>query len=375
MISRREVLKMTAAGAFAAAVSRAASATAAVTTLPVHRRAVADSSDLARLTTAGLRALPPLRYARAIAPTGRTRTFTLTLATASVQPLPGHSVAVKSINGTSPGPLLRMVEGDAVEITVINRLARAITIHWHGIPVPFPMDGAGDVSQNPIQPGERFTYRWTAPQAGTYMYHAHFNDMQLENVAGMIVVAPQTGGREPRYDVESSIFITNIEWEDARSVEAQAVLANSMLMPSMAANPKADPNPNMGGSMDRMDMVEYWCFNGKTFPATDPIRVRRGDLVRVRFGNFTHMTHPMHLHGHWFRVIAQDGNPADRPQIVNTVPVHPGQTKEIDFIANNPGVWPLHCHILAHMLDNQDKMAGLMTVVQYEGYGLPKMMT
>jgi len=59
---------------------------------------------------------------------------------------------------------------------------------------------------------------------------------------------------------------------------------------------------------------------------------------------------------------------------VNTVAVNPGQTIDIDFIANNPGVWPLHCHILAHVLDNRDKMAGQLTVVQYDGYGLPKTM-
>ena len=59
---------------------------------------------------------------------------------------------------------------------------------------------------------------------------------------------------------------------------------------------------------------------------------------------------------------------------MNTVPVHPGQTIDIDFLANNPGVWPMHCHIVSHMVDNHDLMSGLMTVVRYEGFGLPAMM-
>jgi len=365
---------MSAAGAFALAVARAHEAAAGAAIQPVARRPLGGERDLGRLTTADLRALAPLRPAKAIARTRNTRPFTLTLAAANVEPLPGHAVTVFSVNGTSPGPILRMIEGDDVEITIVNRMTLPATIHWHGIPVPFLMDGAGMVSQSPVQPGQTFTYRWTAPQAGTYMYHTHFDDMQEETICGMIVVAPQTTGREPRYNVDTEIFISSIEWEQSRKIEAQAVLANSMLMPQMAANAKADPNPDMGGAMDRMDMVEYWCFNGKSFPATKPIRVRSGDLVRVRFANFSHMTHPMHLHGHWFRVIAQDGNPFERPNIVNTLAIHPGQTMEIDFLANNPGVWPLHCHILAHMLNNRDQMAGLMTVVQYEGYGLPKMM-
>jgi len=373
MMRRRDVLAMGATGALAAAIARANQAMAGTSVPPTPRRAGPMALD--RLTTAALRALPPLRPARGIVPTGRTRHFMLSLATANVEPLPGHSVPVRAVNGTSPGPTLRMTEGDSVEIVVVNQLAQATSIHWHGIPVPFLMDGSGMISQNLIEPGQSFTYRWIAPQAGTYMYHAHANDLAQDTVCGMIIVEPRDTGREPRYASDTALFISTVDWEQSRDVEAQAVLANSMLMPQMAADAKADPNPGMGDSMDRMDMVEYWCFNGRSFPATAPIRVAEGDLVRVRFANFTGMTHPMHLHGHWFRWIAQDGSPIELPQIVNTVAVNPGQTIDIDFIANNPGVWPLHCHILAHMLDNRDQMAGLMTVVQYEGYGLPKMMT
>ena len=372
MISRKDVLKMSAAGGLALAASRATQAMAGATqvsgTVPV-------ANGLGYLTTADLRALPKLRPATVVKRTGHKRTFTLVLAPAIVEPLPGHPVQTRTVNGISPGPVLRMTEGDDVEITVVNRLAQGTSIHWHGVPVPFAMDGVAMISQEPTQPGQQFVYRWTAPQAGTYMYHSHFNDMeQSENVIGMIVVAPQDRSREPRYDVDVPIAMTSVDWEPSRNIEAQAVLANSMLMPVMAVNPKADPNPGMGDAMQRMDMVEYWCFNGKTFPAVEPIRVKRGDLVRVRFANITHMTHPMHLHGHWFRWIAQDGVPLAEPQAMNTIPVHPGRTIDIDFVANNPGVWPLHCHILSHMVDNKDVMSGLVTAIVYEGFTLPAMM-
>jgi len=371
MISRRDVLKMSAAGAFGVALANAGAAMAGVSaTKPMGT----GGGELDRLTTAALRALPALRPARAVSRTGRTKTFTLTLATATIEPLPGHSVPVRAVNGLSPGPVLRVTEGDDVSVTVVNRLTMAATIHWHGVPVPFLMDGAGMISQQAIEPGQTFVYRFTAPQAGTYMYHSHYNDLELVSVAGMLVVDPQSSGREPRYASDVPIFISNIEWEQARNVEAQAVLANSMMMASMASNAAADPKPEMGDAMDRMDMVEYWCFNGKTFPATKPITVKTGDLVRVRFANLTNMAHPIHLHGHWFRFIAQDGNPLERPSIMNTIPVQPGQTIDIDFLANNPGVWPLHCHIVSHMVDNHDLMSGLMTVVQYDGFGLPAMM-
>ena len=59
---------------------------------------------------------------------------------------------------------------------------------------------------------------------------------------------------------------------------------------------------------------------------------------------------------------------------MNTIPVDPGRTIDIDFIANNPGVWPLHCHIVSHMVDNRDQMAGIVAVVRYEDYSLPTTM-
>ena len=375
MITRKEALKLASSSAFTLAASRATAAMAGAGPLTSDAAGAAPAipADMRRLTTADLRALPKLQPATQIRRTGRTRAFTLVLARAAVEPLPGHSVQTTTVNGSSPGPVLRMTEGDAIEITVVNRLSRGTSIHWHGIPTPFAMDGAALFSQRPIAPHTQFVYRWVAPQAGTYMYHSHYDEMQEEGIFGMIVVDAQDPKREPHYDVDVPIAVSSIDWEPARRSEAAAVLADSMLMQTMT-DPKADPNPGMGDAMERMDMVEYWCFNGKTFPATAPIRVKEGDLVRVRFANVTHMSHPMHLHGHWFRWIAQDGAPLPDPRPMNTLPVDPGRTVDIDFIANNPGVWPLHCHIVSHMVDNKDVMSGLVTAVVYEGFSLPAMM-
>lgn len=365
MISRRELLRVSAAGALGVAMSRAVAA--AATQTPA-------SPNLRKLTTADLRALPKLDAPDDVVRTNAKKTFSLVLAAAEVEPLPGHRVAVRAVNGQSPGPLLRVTEGDDVEITVVNHLSQPTSIHWHGIPVDFPMDGSAPISQAPIEPGQQFVYRWVAPQAGTYMYHAHERELEQVSVSGLIVVEPPGARGGPTYVLDLPIMISNLPFERSRAAEAEAVLSDSMMMSSMTANPKADPLPGVGDPMDRMDMVEYWCFNGKTFPATAPIDVKTGDIVRLRFGNLTSMSHPIHLHGHWFRWIAQDGNPLATPSIANTIPVHPGQTIDIDFIANNPGVWPLHCHIVAHMVDNHDAMSGLMTVLRYDGFPLPAAM-
>jgi FtsP/CotA-like multicopper oxidase with cupredoxin domain len=371
MISRRDLLALGGASGLAMAASRATAAMAG-SAPPKVRPSQPAHDQFSKLTTTELRALPPLLPAQRISPTGQRREFHLVVSSGNVEPLPGHTVTVVTVNGSSPGPILHLVEGDEAVISVDNQLDQPTSIHWHGIPVSFSRDGA--LAQAPIQPGSSYQYSFIAPQAGTYMYHAHHNEMEQLSLVGMIIIAPRDPKREPRYDLDVPLVVSSFGWEAARNIEAKAILADSMLMSDMTPDPKADPKPGMGDPMDRMDMVSYWGFNGKTFPATVPINVKSNQLVRVRFANITNMAHPMHLHGHWFRWIAQDGVPLTHPQIMNTIPVDPGRTIDIDFIANNPGVWPLHCHIVAHMVDNRDQMAGIVTVIRYEDYSLPAAM-
>ena len=77
------------------------------------------------------------------------------------------------INGTLPAPLIRLREGQNVRLSVTNRLKEDTSIHWHGLIVPFQMDGVPGVSFPGIQPGETFTYEFPVRQSGTYWYHSH----------------------------------------------------------------------------------------------------------------------------------------------------------------------------------------------------------
>jgi FtsP/CotA-like multicopper oxidase with cupredoxin domain len=90
------------------------------------------------------------------------------------------AVTAYTYNGTVPGPMIRVTEGDQIRIVVKNELPDATTIHWHGVEVPNAMDGVPGVTQDPIEPGETFTYEFTAKPAGTFMYHSHFEgDVQV----------------------------------------------------------------------------------------------------------------------------------------------------------------------------------------------------
>jgi FtsP/CotA-like multicopper oxidase with cupredoxin domain len=95
---------------------------------------------------------------------------------------------------------------------------------------------------------------------------------------------------------------------------------------------------------------DVWTINGKQYPRTDPLRVRRGDLVRVRFSNMSMEAHPMHLHGQSFKVLAVNGRRLPAPIVKDSVDVeaHMG-TVDIEFTAHNPGDWFFHCHKPMHM--------------------------
>jgi CopA family copper-resistance protein len=119
--------------------------------------------------------------------TGKTYDLVIDRAAASVDGKEGHAIA---INGQVPGPLLRWREGDDIELRVTNRLDEDTSIHWHGMLLPFQMDGVPGVTFPGIKPGETFTYRFKIKQNGTYWYHSHSGLQEQSGHYGPIVIDP-----------------------------------------------------------------------------------------------------------------------------------------------------------------------------------------
>ena len=87
---------------------------------------------------------------------------------------PGKRIKAMAYNGQIPGPEIRLKEGETARIVLKNGLSEPTTIHWHGVDVPNAMDGVAGITQKPVQPGETFTYEFTATPTGTRWYHTHF---------------------------------------------------------------------------------------------------------------------------------------------------------------------------------------------------------
>jgi manganese oxidase len=249
------------------------------------------------------------------------------------------TVTAWTYNGTVPGPLIRVTEGDRVRVVVKNELPDPTTIHWHGIEVPNAMDGVPGVTQKPIQPGETFTYEFIAKPAGTFMYHSHFEgDVQVGAglYAPFIIEPKQETATRP--DVDVTLMLA--EWR----------VANGQ---TFAAMPMAGMEPN------------YFTINGKAFPATETITVKQGQRVRLRFIGIGQFVHPMHLHGFPFKIVATDGHPvpAAAQLTKDTIAVAPGERYDVEFIAAEPGQWMVHCHILHHTTNDNIEPGGLMFMV------------
>ena len=120
--------------------------------------------------------------------------FDLTIAETPVN-FTGTPRMATTINGSLPAPTLRWREGDTVTIRVTNRLPVDSSIHWHGILLPFQMDGVPGISYKGIAPGETFTYRFKVRQTGTYWYHSHSGMQEQTGMYGAIVIEPRDGER------------------------------------------------------------------------------------------------------------------------------------------------------------------------------------
>lgn len=267
------------------------------------------------------------------------KVFELTAKAVKWTILDGTSVTAFTYNGTVPGPMIRVTEGDQVRIVIKNELPDATTVHWHGIEVPNAMDGVPGVTQDPIEPGETFTYEFAAKPAGTFMYHSHFEgDVQVSAglYAPFIIVPKEPEANPPA--VDKVLMIS--EWLQKGDQ-------------TFAPMPMSGMEPN------------FFTINGKSFPATETITVKKGERVRLRLIGIGQFTHPMHLHGFPFKIVATDGHPVpEAAQLTkDTVNVAPGERYDIEFTPTETGQWVLHCHILHHTTNENVEPGGLMFMI------------
>ncbi|MFK0377347.1 multicopper oxidase family protein [Pandoraea sp. NPDC090278] len=239
---------------------------------------------------------------------------------------PGMQANLWGYNGQSPGPTIEVVEGDRVRLYVTNRLPEATSVHWHGQRLPNGMDGVAGLNQRAIAPGQTYVYEFEAKRPGTFMYHPHADEM-MQMAMGLM-----------------GFWVTHPKDPSFMPVDRDYVfLINAYAIDPGTRTPR----------VNEMTDFNLWTWNSRAFPGIDPLVARQGDRVRIRIGNLTMTNHPIHLHGHEFKVTGTDGGwvppTAQWPEVTTDVAV--GQMRAIEFDATEPGDWAFHCHKSHHTMN------------------------
>lgn len=246
--------------------------------------------------------------------------------------------------GQVPGPLFYVDEGDELTVQVNNLTALPHTIHWHGMLQrgTWRNDGVPGVTQSAIEPGDSFTYKFTAEPSGTFWYHCHVNvneHVTLRGMFGPFIVRPKHPTALEKTVTKDFILMLS-DWESEYAEK-----------------------PGFGGVPG--GVYNYFTINGKSYPDTQPLRVNKGDVVRLRFIGAGDLVHSIHLHGHVMKIAFKDGFPLVNPISGDTVSISPGERYDVIFTADNPGRWMIHDHVDTHTMNGNRPMGGIMSVLEY----------
>ncbi|HEY8524696.1 MAG TPA: multicopper oxidase domain-containing protein [Acidimicrobiales bacterium] len=264
-----------------------------------------------------------------------TKLFELTAEVTPWEVEPGRTVDAWTYNGMVPGPQLHVDVGDRVSIRLQNNLPMGTDLHLHGINVPNSMDGVAPITQDLIEPGESFTYTFTADEPAVAMYHAHHHgQMQIPN--GML----------------GTLFVGEVPLPRGETVSGHRIPGDLRV------------DHELPLVLNDSGVIGY-SLNGKSFPATAPVTARRGDWMLVHYYNAGAQIHPMHLHQFDQIVVAKDGFPVDEPYVADTLNVAPGERYSVLVRLDEPGTWVWHCHILNHV-ERETGMFGMITAVVVE---------
>lgn len=301
--------------------------------------------------------------------------FNLTIAETLVN-FTGAPRLATTVNGSLPAPTLRWREGDTVTIRVTNRMTRSTSIHWHGILLPYQMDGVPGISFTGIAPGETFTYRFKVRQAGTFWYHSHTAFQEQTGLYGTLIIDP-AGGDPLHADRDHVVQLSDWTDEDPMTVFAKlkknsdyynfirptvgdffhdvsteglsSALAKRRMWNRMRMNPT-----------DLADISGYtytYLMNGITPTGNWTGLFNRGERVRLRFINSaTQSFFDVRIPGLSLSVVQTDGQNVE-PITVDEFRIAPGETYDV-LVTPNEDVYT----IFAQSMDRSGYARGTLAV-------------
>jgi FtsP/CotA-like multicopper oxidase with cupredoxin domain len=283
--------------------------------------------------------------------------ITLRIAPVLVELAPTRVVSTVGYNGTSPGPVLRMREGQPVTVEVINDTDVPELVHWHGLLIPPGVDGSEEECTPAVEAHGRRVYQFTPRPAGTRWYHTHtmaLEDLHRGSYTGQFGFLMIESGQNPgRYDQE--VFLALRDWEPFFTSELMDTDEQNQKWPQTERPAVLDTRPN-GLEVS----AALYSINDKALGAGEPIRVKPGERVLMHILNASAIENrSLALPGHQFTVLALDGNPVPTVRAIDQLFIGPGERIDAYVEMNSPGVWILGAP------EDDVRNAGLGVVIEY----------
>src|SRR5579871_189162 len=270
-----------------------------------------------------------------------------------------HTISTVGYNGSVPGPLVRLKEGVPVTVDLFNDTDTVELVHWHGQIIPAEVDGAAEEKSLAVPAHGHIRYRFTPQPAGARWVHTHvmpMSDLHRGTYTGQFAFVYIEPKNNPgQYDQE--IFLATHEWEPIYTAEEEEddedITPEEKHRKEEEDRKAAKPNGWEIG-------YQKFTINGKCLGYGEPLRVKEGQRVLFHILNASATENiQLALPGHQFQVVALDGNPVPRSQLVDVLEL--GTAERIDAIVEmkNPGVW-----VLGTPKDD-DRKNGMGIVVEY----------
>jgi FtsP/CotA-like multicopper oxidase with cupredoxin domain len=285
--------------------------------------------------------------------------YTLRIAPVTVELDRSHILSTIGYNGTAPGPVLRMREGRQVTVDVINDTDTPELVHWHGMLIPPDVDGTAEEGSPFVPPRGQRRFQLTPGPAGSRWYHSHamaMDDLHKGAYTGQFGFVYVDGGNDPGH-FDQEFFLALRDWDPffTATMDDEDDDTHNGPVPEKPAVMNTGPDGLEVGSMT-------YSINDKALGSGEPIRVREGQRLMIRFLNASAIENRrIALAGHKMKVIALDGNPVPTPQLLDSIFLGAGERVDAIVQMNNPGIWILGS------TEQAIRESGLGVVVEYTG--------
>ena len=317
---------------------------------------------------------------------------------------------------TIPGPEIRIRQGDTLRATLHTRDGNiGHTIHWHGLKLPWEMDGVPFITQEVTQGvPTTYTYEWVAKESGTYWYHCHVEAPSHVDAGlfGALIIEPADASADPPFDREETMILH--ELDSMQFAAGNLFFGGTSDLGNVPSNPFDAADAAVGSAREAYDlaaliigdetgtyeelgaegprdyypiasiryrpMYDTFMINGKSYPETEPLHISSGETLRIRLINAGQLVHSMHLHGTHFLVTHKDGYLLDSPYYADTLLIGPAERYDIYVVGDNPGHWDFHDHggawnVGGYASNEYAFPGGMSTMLVYDDFehpGLPK---